>query len=141
MKTILYALRRRSTSDHENSPVFYHFIAFFRFGSGFYAAESYSFLLPEECDEVLEANESSNLQTIVLHPPHATRYGFDPYNGEMNWKQNFPSPDDDEFIQWAKIPKSTKFGWDLFQEWLLAEEISKRTFRDDQVLQHSLLPS
>lgn len=55
---------------------------------------------------------------ITLMPPHATRYGFDPYNGLENWQRTSHSQKNDEFALWAGIPKSQKFGWDLFGKWL-----------------------
>ncbi len=55
---------------------------------------------------------------ITLMPPHATRYGFDPYNGQVNWHRTNHTQHKDEFILWAGIAKSQKFGWDVFEAWL-----------------------
>lgn len=58
---------------------------------------------------------------ITLNPPHATCYGFDPYNGKANWNRT-TSAADDEFFLWAHTEKSTKFGWDVFKNWLTKTE-------------------
>lgn len=62
---------------------------------------------------------------IILMNPHATRYGFDPYNGKANWHRTGHSYSDDEFIFWAGIQKSCKFGFDLFGSWLLKSEATE----------------
>lgn len=62
---------------------------------------------------------------IILMNPHATRYGFDPYNSKANWHRTGHSYADDEFIFWAGIPKSCKFGFDLFESWLLKTEVAE----------------
>lgn len=52
---------------------------------------------------------------IMLFPPHATRYGFDPYNNKMNWhrsRKEHATPD--EFALWAGEPKATRAGFDVF---------------------------
>lgn len=56
---------------------------------------------------------------ITLMAPHATRYGLDPYNGKANWHRtyHFRRPDD-QFIEWAGVAKTQKFGWDQFESWL-----------------------
>jgi hypothetical protein len=59
---------------------------------------------------------------ITLMPPHATRFGFDPYNGRSNWHGSGYTQNNDEFILWAGISKSQKFGWDVFEEFLSKEE-------------------
>lgn len=61
---------------------------------------------------------------ISLQLPHATRYGFDPYNGRTNWERSFHFYDNDEFVKWAGCPKSKKFGWDSFKDWLSKGEAS-----------------
>lgn len=56
---------------------------------------------------------------IYLMPPHATQYGFDPYNGRLNWlRLKKIAYEDDEFIAWAGVPKSKKLGWETFADWL-----------------------
>lgn len=55
---------------------------------------------------------------ISLMQPHATQYGFDPYNGKANWLRIKPPQQNDEFITWAGVAKSTKLGWDIFEGWL-----------------------
>lgn len=55
---------------------------------------------------------------IALMHPHATQYGFDPYNGTINWQRGHHAQKNDEFMLWAGIPKATKFGWDVFEEYL-----------------------
>lgn len=63
---------------------------------------------------------------ISLQSPHATRYGFDPYNGKVNWKRSSHVPyPSDEFIKWSGVHKSTKFGWDLFGDWLAKNEATQ----------------
>ena len=61
---------------------------------------------------------------ITLMPPHATCYGFDPYNGRSNWQRTQHTYLDDEFISWAGRPKSQKFGWDIFMELFSKEQAS-----------------
>jgi hypothetical protein len=62
---------------------------------------------------------------ITVQLPHATRYGFDPYNGQANWNRTIHVQKDDEFINWAGVSKSAKFGWALFNDWLLREETTE----------------
>jgi len=67
-------------------------------------------------------------EIIHLHSPHATRYGFDPYNNEANWirSQNMRPPAFDEFMLWTGgIPKHTRLGWDIFANWLSECEASQ----------------
>jgi hypothetical protein len=59
---------------------------------------------------------------IALMRPHATRYGFDPYNGLSNWHRTLHVQKNDEFILWAGVSKSPKFGWDVFESWLSKAE-------------------
>lgn len=61
---------------------------------------------------------------ITVMPPHATRFGFDPYNGLVNWHRAKHSFTQDEFQLWANVVKSKKFGWDNFESWLSKTEIS-----------------
>lgn len=51
---------------------------------------------------------------IALYPPHATRYGFDPYNGKMNWQRKRKIITFDEFELWAQMPKSIRMGFDVY---------------------------
>lgn len=63
---------------------------------------------------------------IILFPPHATRYGLDPYNGKMNWHRNDGKDfSTDEYILWAGIQKPTKLGFDIFEPWMPKEEATK----------------
>lgn len=67
---------------------------------------------------------------ITLNPPHATRYGFDSYNGIANWNRTLHLQKNDEFILWSGFAKSPKLGWNVFKEWLskddaTAEELAK----------------
>jgi hypothetical protein len=55
---------------------------------------------------------------IRLKQPHATQYGFDPYNGQANWLRQESSNMANEFQLWAGIPKSPKFGSEKFDSWL-----------------------
>jgi len=66
---------------------------------------------------------------INLMPPHATRYGFDPYNGQINWHRKKHNKKNDEYIQWAHFPKSTKFGWELFDDLLSKTEASEEELK------------
>lgn len=60
---------------------------------------------------------------ISLQLPHATRYGFDPYNGKANWNRTTHHVrSDDEFLLWAGVNKSTKLGWNVFDHFLLTNE-------------------
>lgn len=62
---------------------------------------------------------------ISLQLPHATRFGFDSYNGEVNWnKVVHHVKEDDEFALWAGFPKSKKLGFDEFKKWLYRNEAS-----------------
>jgi hypothetical protein len=54
--------------------------------------------------------------------PHATRYGFDPYNGLVNWHRTHHKQKDDEFILWAGKQKSPKLGWSTFEGFLSKTE-------------------
>jgi len=58
---------------------------------------------------------------ISLQPPHATRYGLDPYNGKVNWNRTTHIHEDDEFIKWAGLCKSPKFGWNVFNDYFLKD--------------------
>lgn len=51
---------------------------------------------------------------LVLFNPHATRYGFDPYNGELNWQKSRMDTTFDEFYEWAGIRKAVRIGFDKF---------------------------
>lgn len=54
-------------------------------------------------------------ESIALFPPHAQRYGFDPYNGKINWHRNTSMEQIyDEFNLWAKEPRIPRFGFDAF---------------------------
>lgn len=60
-----------------------------------------------------------SLGKIVLFPPHATRYGFDPYNGKVNWHrithENLAHVQtSDEFELWAFEAKAKRIGFDIF---------------------------
>lgn len=57
-------------------------------------------------------------EKIHLMPPHATSYGFDPYNGQANWLRIKEQQKNDQFHVWAGVPKSPKLGWDVFSMWL-----------------------
>lgn len=68
---------------------------------------------------------------ITLNKPHATQYGFDPFNGKANWNRANPQKHD-EFVLWAGVLKSPKLGWDVFASWLnktdaTPEEMNKMT--------------
>lgn len=56
---------------------------------------------------------------IHLSPPHATRYGCDPYNGEVNWHENDEEENKpgDEFELWSGFPKSQRLGFEKLDEW------------------------
>lgn len=55
---------------------------------------------------------------ITLMPPHATRFGFDPYNGKVNWhRARFKPEKKDEFAAWSGVEKSPKLGWNRFADW------------------------
>lgn len=58
---------------------------------------------------------------ISVMQPHATRYGFDPYNGRANWHRTHHVQKADEFVLWAGVYKSRKLGWDDFEAWLSKE--------------------
>lgn len=64
---------------------------------------------------------------IELMPPHATRIGFDPVYGRPNWNGTKHKHLDDQFILWAGYPKSEKFGWYLFEDWLGNDNASQDT--------------
>ncbi|MDR3624307.1 MAG: hypothetical protein P4L16_04110 [Chlamydiales bacterium] len=59
---------------------------------------------------------------ITLMPPHATRYGFDPYNARSNWHRTSFAQKKDEFVLWVGIEKCQKFGWNIFESWLSKPE-------------------
>lgn len=65
---------------------------------------------------------------IYLHPPHATRYGFDPYNDKMNWQRHCDHVLFDEFKQWAQMPKAVRFGFERYEH-LFADQSA-----DEQLL-------
>lgn len=51
---------------------------------------------------------------IKLLSPHATRYGCDPYNGQVNWNEEV-SPD--AFEDWAGTEKVLRFGFENLSKW------------------------
>lgn len=57
---------------------------------------------------------------IMLIRPHATRYGFDPYNEQVNWHRKHNNIPIDEFELWFSIPKAIRIGFDIFGD--LSEE-------------------
>lgn len=65
---------------------------------------------------------------IVLHKPHATRQGFDPYNGKKNWKLLKPPHDDDEFFKWAGVERSQRIGFDVFKDFMKKDTASESEF-------------
>jgi hypothetical protein len=52
---------------------------------------------------------------ITLLPPHATRYGFDPYNEKMNWQRSRSDTSFDEFKDWSGQDKCTRMGFEIFK--------------------------
>lgn len=67
---------------------------------------------------------------IVLFPPVGARYGFDPYNGKINWNFNIKFETvKDEFTLWAKEPKATRFGYREFGHWRGRETASQEDLR------------
>lgn len=62
---------------------------------------------------------------ITLMPPHAAGYGFDPYNGKVNWRINrseeAKASQSDDFRLWAHRDKALRFGYDRFQHLADAE--------------------
>lgn len=55
---------------------------------------------------------------IVLFPPHATRYGFDPYNGKVNWHRNDAKEGGkDEFFECFQFSKSARYGYQQFDSY------------------------
>lgn len=69
---------------------------------------------------------------ITLFPPHAARYGIDPFNGRLNWHRNEKENWVDEFELWAKEPKSVRFGYDKF-----ASLLTTRTATEEELAQIS----
>jgi hypothetical protein len=57
--------------------------------------------------------------------PHATRYGFDPYNYQVNWHRSKIESSFDEFYQWCGFDKSDRFGFSEFEELRDCHEVSK----------------
>lgn len=51
---------------------------------------------------------------IILLHPHATRYGCDPYNDEVNWNEELSQ---DAFKDWAGMEKALRFGFEKLHEW------------------------
>lgn len=65
-------------------------------------------------------------KTIKLMPPHATRYGFDPYDDTLDGYFNNIEPSDiDEFKLWSGFDKQTKFGWDNFVHSISEDGVSQ----------------
>lgn len=68
---------------------------------------------------------------IVLFPPVGARYGFDPFNGKINWNLNIThEKGHDEFFLWAGEPKATRFGYEQFghlrgQETVTEEQLAQ----------------
>lgn len=56
-------------------------------------------------------------EKVLLNKPHATQFGFDPFNGKANWFR-VNAVEKDEFEAWAGVPRSEKFGYELFSKWL-----------------------
>ncbi len=70
-------------------------------------------------------------QTVIhLMAPHAARYGFDPYNGKLNWHRNDAKEAwVDDFALWAKEPKKMRFGYDVFSSWHKLESASEEELK------------
>ena len=64
---------------------------------------------------------------IALNAPHATQYGLDPFNGQVDWTRVRPRDNLDEFSAWSGFSKKTKFGWDTFQAWLTKTEATPKS--------------
>lgn len=72
---------------------------------------------------------------IVLFPPVGARYGFDPFNGKINWNLNIShEKGNDEFSLWAGEPKATRFGYEQFGHLRGQESVTDDQLR--QVLQY-----
>lgn len=61
-------------------------------------------------------------EKVTIFPPHATRYGCDPYNGKINWHEcshiGTAEVDlQDEFAIWSGWPKAQRFGFEKFCQW------------------------
>lgn len=60
---------------------------------------------------------------VILYPPHAARYGWDPYNDKINRFQNIAKEQvHDEFEQYFGFEKSVRFGFENTESWNSFEE-------------------
>lgn len=61
----------------------------------------------------------ANSGSIRLAPPHATRYGGDPYNGHVSWHENDEEENKpgDEFECWSGFPKVRRLGFEQLATW------------------------
>jgi hypothetical protein len=67
----------------------------------------------------------SKYENITLFAPHATRYGFDPFNEEANWNKNLEEEaKTDEFVLWFKRDKAERFGYEKFSYLLVKHDSS-----------------
>lgn len=72
-------------------------------------------------------------QSIILFPPHATRLGFDPYNGGVNWHKNDAKEEwPDSYNDYFKHPKAVRFGYSEFAKYkhLHEGEVSKDILKE-----------
>lgn len=68
---------------------------------------------------------------LVLFPPHATRYGLDPYNGKPNWNHDLGGYGD-EFHLYFDECKSIRFGYPEFEKYsLLKDEEASQSVLDE----------
>jgi len=61
-------------------------------------------------------------EKIELLSPHATRYGCDPYNGEINWNKNTDGEiSTDAFKDWAGAERALRIGFENVHAWKYIE--------------------
>lgn len=70
---------------------------------------------------------------ITVMPPHATRYGFDPYNDCLNihrYPDTHTVPEDDMFYAWSGTHRSARFGWSCYEKYLNKEELTPEELKE-----------
>lgn len=70
-------------------------------------------------------------KNITLFPPHATRQGFDPYDGKSHWQENYEQDlEDDEFTLWNGAPKPIRFAYSEYSHLQRDEDPSYETLSE-----------
>lgn len=69
-------------------------------------------------------------ENLTLFPPHATRYGFDPYNGAINWHKNLETELQEDEFPWHQGKKAMRFGYDHFYDLIGSYEVDSSKLKE-----------